>query len=88
MILLHLHVSFSVHQSNHFLQVETVSLAFDFLKDETSSIFTDTDGNIEHIDTQQHNKLPVYRFRPPQIVPVPKYVSRLRKYSTFLVLLS
>ncbi|CAF1357468.1 unnamed protein product [Adineta ricciae] len=54
--------------------VETVSLAFDFLKDETSSIFTDTDGNIEHIDTQQHNKLPVYRFRPPQIAPVPKKI--------------
>ncbi|CAF3372455.1 unnamed protein product [Rotaria sp. Silwood1] len=52
--------------------VEAVSLAFDFLKDETSSIFTDNDGNIEHLEMQQPTKPPVYRFRPPQITAVTK----------------
>jgi len=54
--------------------VETVSLAFDFLKDETSSIFTENDGNVEHLAIQQQNKAPVYRFRPPQISAITKYV--------------
>ncbi len=54
--------------------METVSLAFDFLKDETSSIFTENDGNIEHLSAQQQNKAPLYRFRPPQITAITKYV--------------
>ncbi len=54
--------------------METVSLAFDFLKDETSSIFTENDGNAEHLTIQQQNKTPVYRFRPPQISAITKYV--------------
>ncbi|CAF2925283.1 unnamed protein product [Rotaria sp. Silwood2] len=52
--------------------VEAVSLAFDFLKDETSSIFTDNDGNIEHPAMQQPTKPSVYRFRPPPITAVTK----------------
>ncbi|CAF3620720.1 unnamed protein product [Rotaria sordida] len=52
--------------------VEAVSLAFDFLKDETSSIFTDNDGNIEHLEMQQPTKSPVYRFRPSQITAITK----------------
>ena len=54
--------------------METVSLAFDFLKDETSSIFTDNDDNIERIEIEEQNKPPVYRFRPPQITGITKYV--------------
>ncbi|CAF4350943.1 unnamed protein product [Rotaria sp. Silwood2] len=54
--------------------VEAVSLAFDFLKDETSSIFTDNDGNIEHPAMQQPTKPSVYRFRPPPITAVTKCV--------------
>lgn len=54
--------------------METVSLAFDFLKDETSSIFTENDGNIEPLPVQQQNKAPLYRFRPPQISAITKYV--------------
>jgi hypothetical protein len=45
------------------------------LKDETSSIFTENDGNIEHLPTQSQNKAPLYRFRPPQITAITKYVS-------------
>ncbi|CAF1946185.1 unnamed protein product [Rotaria magnacalcarata] len=52
--------------------VEAVSLAFDFLKDETSSIFTDNGGNIEHLDMQQQSKPSKYRFRPTQIAAVTK----------------
>ncbi|CAF3387861.1 unnamed protein product [Rotaria sp. Silwood1] len=52
--------------------VETVSLAFEFLKDETGSIFTDNDGNIEHIESEQQDKQPVFRFRPPQITSLTK----------------
>ncbi len=54
--------------------METVNLAFDFLKDETSSIFTDNDGNIEHVEIQQQNKQPIYRFRPPQVAAITKCV--------------
>ncbi|CAF0783547.1 unnamed protein product [Rotaria sordida] len=52
--------------------VETVSLAFEFLKDETGSIVTDNDGNIEHIENEQQDKQPVFRFRPPQITAITK----------------
>ncbi|CAF3654227.1 unnamed protein product [Rotaria socialis] len=52
--------------------VEAVSLAFDFLKDETSSIFTDNGGNIEHLDMQQQSQPSKYRFRPTQITAVTK----------------
>lgn len=55
-------------------QVEAVSLAFDFLKDETSSIFTENDGNIEHLSAEQQNKPAVFRFRPPQISAITKYI--------------
>ncbi len=54
--------------------METVSLAFDFLKDETGSIFTENDGNVENLVSQQQNKPTVYRFRPPQISAITKYV--------------
>jgi len=54
--------------------VETVSLAFEFLKDETGSLLNDNDGNIEHIETEQQDKPPVFRFRPAQINPAPKYI--------------
>jgi hypothetical protein len=57
-----------------FFQVETVSLAFDFLKDETGSIFRDNDGNIEHLDIEQQDKQPIFRFRPPQITAITKCV--------------
>ncbi|CAF3319133.1 unnamed protein product [Rotaria socialis] len=52
--------------------VETVSLAFDFLKDETGSIFTENDGNIEHLDTEKQDKQPIFRFRPPPITAITK----------------
>ncbi len=64
--------------------METVSLAFDFLKDETSSIFTENDGNVEHLPVQQQNKSPVYRFRPPQITAITKYVSIFQFISIIL----
>jgi hypothetical protein len=54
--------------------VETVSIAFDFLKDETSSIFTENDHNVERPVVQPPNKAPIYRFRPPQISAITKYV--------------
>ncbi len=54
--------------------METVSLAFDFLKDETSSIFSENEANVEHVVIQQQNKTPVYRFRPPQISAITKYI--------------
>jgi len=54
--------------------LETVSLAFDFLKDETGSILTDNGGNIEHLETEEQDKPPVFRFRPPQITGITKYV--------------
>jgi len=60
--------------------VETVSLAFDFLKDETGSIFTENDGNVENLVSQQQNKPAVYRFRPPQISAITKYVFDLSIY--------
>lgn len=68
--------------------MEAVSLAFDFLKDETSSIFTDNDGNIEHLEMQQPNKPPVYRFRPPQITAVTKCVLYFdfSQYNNFYIL--
>ncbi|CAF4152725.1 unnamed protein product, partial [Rotaria magnacalcarata] len=52
--------------------VETVSLAFDFLKDETGSILTENDGNIEHLETEQQDKQPIFRFRPPPITAITK----------------
>jgi len=54
--------------------LETVSLAFDFLKDETGSILTDNGGNIEHLETEEQDKPPVFRFRPPQMNAITKYV--------------
>ncbi len=54
--------------------METVSLAFDFLKDETGSILADNDGNIEHLGTEEQDKPPVFRFRPPQMPAITKYV--------------
>jgi hypothetical protein len=54
--------------------LETVSLAFDFLKDETGSILTDNEGNIESLETDEQEKPPVFRFRPPQITGITKYV--------------
>lgn len=62
--------------------METVSLAFDFLKDETSSIFTDNDGNIESVSSQLPNKQPIYRFRPPQINAIPKYTLTINETSS------
>ncbi|CAF3837727.1 unnamed protein product [Adineta steineri] len=52
--------------------VETVSIAFDFLKDETDSVFTDHDGNIEPMENQQQNRPPIYRYRPPPITAMNK----------------
>jgi len=52
--------------------LETVSLAFDFLKDETGSILTDHDGNIEHLETEEQDKPPIFRFRPPPVTGAPK----------------
>lgn len=52
--------------------VETVSLAFNFLKDETGSISTEYDGNVEYVPSQQTTKQPIYRFRPPQISAITK----------------
>ncbi|CAF0815286.1 unnamed protein product [Adineta steineri] len=54
--------------------VEAVSLAFDFLKDETGSITTDNEGNIEPIETEQQDKPPIFRFRPPQITAITKKI--------------
>lgn len=56
------------------LQVEAVSLAFEFLKDETDSILTDTDGNIEPLESEEQNRSSVFRFRPPPITAFTKYV--------------
>ena len=51
--------------------METVSLAFDFLKDETGSIFTDNEPPIEPVESaKKTNDLPIYRFRPAQIPAV------------------
>ncbi|CAF2529679.1 unnamed protein product [Rotaria sp. Silwood2] len=64
---------FSTQRSDTTLDpVETVSLAFEFLKDETGSILTDNDGNIEHIESEQQDKQPIFRFRPPQITAITK----------------
>ncbi|CAF1238378.1 unnamed protein product [Adineta ricciae] len=52
--------------------VETVSLAFGFLKDETDSIMTDNDGNIEPLEIEQPDKSAVFRFRPPPITAITK----------------
>ena len=54
--------------------METVSLAFDFLKDETGSILTDHDGNVESLEAEDQDKPPVFRFRPPPTSVPPKYV--------------
>ncbi|UJR35274.1 hypothetical protein I4U23_028038 [Adineta vaga] len=54
--------------------VETVSLAFDFLKDETGSIMTDNDGNIEPLEIEQPDKPAVFRFRPPPITAITKKI--------------
>lgn len=37
-------------------------------------MLTDNDGNIEHIEIEQQDKPPIFRFRPAQINVVPKYV--------------
>jgi len=65
--------------------VETVSLAFDFLKEETGSMFTENEGNIEHVSSQHTNKQPIYRFRPPQISAITKYIHThiLTKFLSF-----
>lgn len=48
--------------------VETVSLAFDFLKDETGSIVTEPEPPIEPV-AKPTNESPIYRFRPAQQIP-------------------
>ena len=68
--------------------METVSLAFDFLKDETDSIGNETDGNIEHLEVEQQDKPAVFRFRPPQITAITKYDPCLFDHSCDLSLLS
>jgi hypothetical protein len=55
-------------------QVETVSLAFQFLKDETDSITSDNDGDIEHFEIEEPDKPAIFRFRPPPIVAITKSV--------------
>lgn len=55
--------------------MEAVSLAFEFLKDETGSIVTDNDDNIEYHEPEQENeKQPVFRFLPPPINAITKFV--------------
>jgi len=60
-----------------------VSLAFDFLKDETGSILTDNDGNIEHLEPEEPDKPPVFRFRPAQVTGITKYVF---SFTIFIIL--
>lgn len=55
--------------------METVSLAFDFLKDETGSIFTENEGNTEHVQIKQPIKNSPYRFQVPQMTAVTKSAS-------------
>ncbi|CAF0786004.1 unnamed protein product [Didymodactylos carnosus] len=64
--------------------VETVSLAFDFLKDETGSIFSDGDLENEPI-TNNINNRPVFRFRPPDITSTNKKLSIGRGQASFNV---
>ena len=66
-----------------FFQLETVSLAFDFLKDETGSIMSDNDGNVESLETEEQDKPPVFRFRPP-----PPPTTGVAKYIFSFVILS
>ncbi|CAF1005288.1 unnamed protein product, partial [Didymodactylos carnosus] len=67
--------------------VETVSLAFDFLKDETSSNLTD--GDIENLENEftnsNINKRPVFRFRPPNITSITKRLFSGRGQTSFNV---
>ena len=68
----------NVELSVSFFQVETVNLAFDFLKDETSSILTEVDSAIEPLPVHKPNEKPIYRFRPPHMNVTSKYVSLRR----------
>ncbi|CAF4505232.1 unnamed protein product, partial [Rotaria magnacalcarata] len=33
---------------------------------------TENDGNIEHLETEQQDKQPIFRFRPPPITAITK----------------
>ena len=53
-----------------FFQVETVSLAFEFLKDETGSISNENQTRISRLDSKKSNDMFVYRFRPAQATAI------------------
>ena len=54
--------------------MEAVNLAFDFLKDEISSICTDNDVKSRNVESQQQTNPSVYRFRPRQVTALTKCV--------------
>ena len=43
-------------------------------------MFTEHDGNIEHLSAEEQNKPAVFRFRPPQIGVFTKYVLSILRF--------